>query len=413
MNRRNFLQNSMIGLGAFGIPQFANCTEIAPNNKSILFLFLHGGASIVESFNPIMDMPVEFRSTIGDVKTNVPGIYLGGAFTKLANHADKMSICHNFKHRDANHGSAQHWVTTGHSDFKLLEGQNQSEPCVGSLVTRQYGDIGENLLPTYVKVNKGSHDNAAWLGSKYMGYQIDNDGVKNLQLSISPERFNRRLEIVKLIEERNKLQGQYLSKSWSDLRNLAADIMLGDAANTFDIAKCNDFDKVKYDVKKNNFGKNMLLARRAIEKGVKFTSVTHFGWDMHSDIANSFIRAGTEIDNYLSLFIDDLTKLGLLDKTLIVITSEFARTKVNASGGRDHNANIVPLTFIGGGFDNGRIIGKSSKDSLSVDGTSVEPKDLLWTMGDFLGLDKRLVINDHLNRPRHIFNDSSSNILKV
>lgn len=412
MNRRNFLQNSAIGLSAFGIPQLANCAEQAHNDKSILFLFLHGGASIVESFNPIMDMPAEFRSTIGDVKTNVPGIYLGGAFQKLANHADKMSICHNFKHRDANHGSAQHWVTTGHADFKLLEGQNQSEPCMGSLATKQYGDIGENLLPTYVKVNKGAHDNAAWLGSKYMGYQIDNDGVKNLQLSISPERFNRRLEIVNLIEERNKLKGQHLSKSWSDLRNLAADIMLGDAANTFDIAKCSNSDKVRYDVEKNNFGRNMLLARKSIEKGVKFTSVTHFGWDMHSDIANSFMRAGTEIDNYLSVFIEDLVRLNLLDKTLIVITSEFSRTRLTAAMGKDHNPNIVPLTFIGGTNNNGRIIGKSSKDSLSVDGKSYEPKDLLWTMGDFLGIDRKLVINDHLNRPRHIFDDSANNILR-
>jgi len=399
MNRRDFVK-----FGVLPILTPTTASLLAYNsdkNKSCIFIYLHGGITATEFISPIPESPVEFRSTTGFVKTTVPEILLGGHFELLASQAHNLNLVHSFKHRDNNHNSAQHAILTGHESFTVLDGAPQKEPSVGSIVSALEGANNSKGMPAYIKLHALTYDTAAWLGATHLGYTPSAD----LKLKVGPEQFARRVKIIDNIEnsEGNKTRGQYLAKSYADLRNLAIQVVSGDIDKAFKWDLEDPKTIEKYNANRNMFGQSCLTARRLVENGARFVTVVNYGWDMHQDIQTGFNSKGPELDNGLYALISDIYERGLNKDCLIVIATEFGRTpKINASKGRDHWANVTPLVFAGGDYDKGRIIGSHDKTVTDVTSRAYNEYDLLATVFDHFEFDKRTQKVDNQGRPRYL-----------
>ncbi len=372
-------------------------------DKSIIFIFLSGGISAADSFVIQPNGLSEYAAINGHIESK-GGYLLGSDFPNLATISDKMVSVRNYKTFDGNHSTATAYSITGKPAFGLAEGMPAKEPSAAAFMSYVFGTNNDkNGLPTYVKLNRNIHDGAAWLGSKYMGFEATDDGVKTLQINSSPETFVRRNQMVNEIEAGNGRDDHYF-KEWSNLRNQARDIVMGDAAQAFNIAKEDKIWLDKYDATKGGFGKNCLLARRLIQSGSKVVTLEHGGWDMHNEISIGFKNRSVDLDKYLTVLVEDLKSKGLFDSTMIVVTSEFSRTKINANAGRDHNPNICSLLFLNGTLT-GKTVGECDKYALVAEGNPYGPKDLFWTMFNWLGVPKNYTLIDNMKRPRHLFTE--------
>jgi len=410
MKRRDFIK---CGASIFGGASIAtgNLTasyaeEIDSDDTAVLFLFLSGGATHIETFNPIPLAPVERRSTTGAVSTNVTGIQLGGLFKELAKRTDKVAIARAFGHRDANHASATHWVVTGEANFG--SGTTSKWPSHGSMMSVHHGTNTENGLPTYVKVGQFQHDDAAWLGGKYTGYDATRQGRRDLQLLGESRDFRMRLRVLDLIDDKFKAKDQQLAKDWHELRQQATNVILGDASKAFRVEQ----DPVYESFKDSSFGVDALTAIRLIQAGSKFVTLNLGGWDMHSNIVAGLERRQVELDNYLGKILDLLQQRELSKRVMLVVTSEFGRTpKVNGNSGRDHFGRLAPLMIACDNYEMGRTIGKSNGNADDVDEGHSTPEDLAWTIYNHLGIPRNTRYTATDGRPHNIVKEDAKNIL--
>jgi len=407
MQRRDFLK---IGAGTFvvGNVEASYADPANVDDTAVLFVFLNGGASHIETFNPIPLAPADRRSVTGAIKTNVAGIELGGLFKELAKRTDKIVIPRAFGHRDQNHASSVHWVVTGEANFGA--GTSSKWPSHGSMMSRYHGPNTNDGLPHYVKIGGFAHDDAAWLGGKYMGFDATREGRRDLQLLGSSDAFRKRLFALDVIDKQFSARDQQLAKDWSALREQSVDIILGKASEAFRVENDKDYDSFK----ENSFGSDALTAIRLLEAGSKFVTLNLGGWDMHTNIANGLGNQQVVLDTYLAKIMDTLEARGMYERVMLVVTSEFGRTpKVNANQGRDHFGKLAPLMISCGSYDMGRTIGQSNAtaDDYEPDGRTT-PEDLAWTIFDHLGMKKKTRYTATDGRPHYIVKEESKNILK-
>ena len=410
MNRRTFIKTGML----FGIsPQILHAIE-KTSTKKCVFIFLGGGISHIEFINPIPEAPVEYRSTTGSIATK-SGYQIGGSFTNLAKCSELFTTVRSFSHRDANHNSAAHWVNTGKLAFNIGDMGRSIEPSYGSIVCHEFSPTSKLGMPHYVKVNPIPHDDASWLGAKYMGY--DNDSEMAKAVKANKEKFKRRIDMLNIVNKGSEKLGNdsKLFKDWGEIRNLASDIINGDASAAFDVSLEPNNIRESYKEQSSVFGRSLLTARRLIENDCKFVTVANNGWDHHSDIKANFENQASELDHCLSTFLLDLSDRGLLKDTLVVITSEFGRTpKLNngsgSSSGRDHYPSVNSLILAGGSYGN-NLIGETDSKASTVVSDKFSPGDLSWTIMNHFGIDKTLMIVDNQKRPRFIFDKESKLII--
>jgi len=410
MKRRDFIKYSTSIFGGASITA-GNLTasyaeQIDTDDTAVLFLFLSGGATHIETFNPIPNATIERRSTTGAVSTNVSGIQLGGLFKELAKRTDKVAIARAFGHRDANHASATHWVVTGEANFG--SGTTSKWPSHGSMMSVHHGTNTENGLPTYVKVGQFQHDDAAWLGGKYTGYDATRQGRRDLQLLGESNDFRMRLKVLDLIDSKFKAKDQQLAKDWNELRQQATNVILGDASKAFKVEQ----DPAYEDFKGSSFGVDALTAIRLIQSGSKFVTLNLGGWDMHSNIVAGLERRQVELDNYLGKILDLLQQRGLNKRVMFVVTSEFGRTpKVNGNAGRDHFGRLAPLMIASDSYEMGRTIGQSNNNADDIEEGAATPEDLAWTIYNHLGIPRNTRYTATDGRPHNIVKEDAKNIL--
>lgn len=402
-------------LGIFGLSTLILSPSISISSenlgdKSVLWIWLGGGISHIETFNPIPNAPIENRSVRGHVMTDIGEF--GGDFINLAKISKELTILRTFTHRDNNHRSASHWVNTGEPNFRS---QQQIWPSVGSVILKKHGtNHSKTGIPLYVKTgNIDGAGDSAYLGGKYKGYEADLVGIKNLYLEsdISKERFYNRLKIIDSIE--GKIEDRGMVRDYKDLRDQAVTVITGSAANAFRLDK--ESDNIHKKFKTNTlFGRDSLLSVRLIENNVKFVTLTNNGWDMHNDINSGFNTKGSELDYMISTIIDELKKRDLYNKTLIVIASEFGRTsKINGSIGRDHQSSCNNVLFAGGGYRHGRIIGKTNSTASVIESDPYYPKDLVKTILNHLDINSPYHITGNDNRPYELVEQTAKNILQT
>src|SRR5215469_3977263 len=326
--RRDFLKVGTLGLGALTLPGLLRARAAAKaagrptKNTSVVWLWLGGGPTHIETFDPKMSAPAEFRSTVGAVKTNVPGVEIGGVFPKVARHADQMAFVRSFAHRNSGHGGGTHWVMTGFDFPPADNNQAPVKPGLGSVLARHRGPNNSRTgLPTYVRLSGIYGDGPAWLGSAYAPFDTGGSARSNMNLKVALDRLSERRSLLKTFDSFDRAMDRSgLAEGLDSFEGQAFDLILSRARETFDVKREDPRLRDRYG---KGLGEQMLLARRLCEAGVGFVTIHFGGWDMHGGIANAMKQLGPQVDNAVSAFVEDTHNRGLDQDILLVITGEF------------------------------------------------------------------------------------------
>jgi hypothetical protein len=403
LGRRDFLRIGGLGLGGWSLSHLlaasagASSSARPVTDKSVIYLFLHGGPSQTETFDPKMTAPAGVRSVTGEIPTALPGVTFGSTFTRLASLADKFSVVRSFTTGNGNH------------DIKPLVCPETFQANIGSLYSRVAGTnhpltgIPTNaaLFPRAVdpdrkpaNLNFGNFSATGTLGAGYAPFVPGAGGnfQSDMQLALPRERVDDRRRLLGELDRiRRQLDASGALDGIDRFRLQAFETILGGAAEAFDLSHEDPRVVARYDTaplvtpdqisrRWNNYnnyvdnaktlGKLLLLARRLCEAGCGFVTVTtNFVWDMHADVNNAGVEEGMEymgrpLDHAVSAFIEDVEARGLSEKILLVVSGEMGRTpKVNSRGGRDHWGELAPLLLYGGGLRMGQVIGQSTADA--------------------------------------------------
>lgn len=418
MNRRSFLQNSGFALSAFSLPNILEASNIpqAKSNKSVIWVWMGGGATHFETFNVNDEfVPDPYRSVIGNVYDPKTGIRMGGLFKELIKQADKLNVVASFSHNDAGHDQATQWMQTGHYQTDKSQTPVSKYPSYGSIVSNVFGPNNNvNGMPTYVTVQNISGDGPAWLGGAYKGFSPS--AKKDLSPSVEMDRFSRRNDLLKGLNQKDIIG----AKSLDSYHEQAYDVVLGDARFAFETEKSWGQKRELYGDSK--FGENLLLAKQLVGKGSKFvTLTTGFGWDWHNDVLGQSEKHLPEFDKAIAGLVQDLYIDGMNEDVMVIVGTEFGRTKLNGGNngtnqntgkpGRDHAPGITPLLIFGGSYQSGRVIGKADKYNLAPEENKFGPIDLQATIFDHLSIDKRAQRLDNAGRPRYLLDGEAKNIL--
>jgi hypothetical protein len=410
--RRDFLKVGALGATGLMLPDLLRARAAAQaagrstRNTSVVWLWLGGGPTHVETFDPKMSAPAEFRSAVGAVQTNVSGIELGGVFPQMARVADKMAFVRSFAHNNSGHGGGTHWVMTGYDYPPADNGQAPIKPGLGSIVARQRGANNPTTgLPTYVRLSGIYGDGPSWLGSAYAPFDVGGNARRNMNMQVPLDRLGERRNLLRTFDTFNRQADRSgLASGLDSFETQAFDLLLSRAREVFDVDREEPRTRDLYG--STPLGRQMLLARRLCESGVGFVTIQYGGWDMHGQIAQSMRNLAPQLDHAVSAFVQDTHARGLDQDILLVITGEFGRTpRINGSAGRDHWAPLSTLALAGGGLRMGQVVGESSSRAEVPRTRPITPQDLMATVFHVLGLPRDLHYNDPTGRPTPMVNN--------
>ncbi|RLT10017.1 MAG: DUF1501 domain-containing protein [Planctomycetota bacterium] len=404
--RRDFLRVGVCGVLGLTLGDFFRLEARAEQKfyeskegkaKGVIQIVLPGGMAHQESWDPKPEAPLEYRGPFGVAKTNVRGVVLNENFANVAKIADKMTIIRSIAGKEADHGRASYAMFTGYRKSPAIE-----HPAIGAVVSHELGS--KQNLPPYVAVpNATEYAGTGYLGSQFGPFGIGSDPgrsgyqVKDLMLpaGVDDYRFYKRQRIRETVDEHfRKIASKAEALGAMDKFYERAYAMISSPAarEAFDITKESDATKSKYG--NNEAGMRFLLARRLIEAGVRFTTVSFGGWDHHAGIENAMRRQAPTLDQALAGLISDLDERGMLDSTLVLVTSEFGRTpKINATAGRDHFPRVYSVAMAGGGLQRGLVYGSSNSTASEPEENPVRIEDVLTTVYQQIGInaDKELM----------------------
>ena len=425
--RRDFLRLSTAGVFGLGLtlPEIlARQARAADNGRtprdvSLIFLFLHGGLSTIDTFDLKPDAPAEFRGEFKPIATNVTDIRIGEHLPKLARHMDKLALIRSFHHHNSDHGAADHYMLTGYfpqAGFNPGLNPNNQRPAHGAIIARKLGPIGS--VPPYVCLPKmHPSTGSAYLGAGAAPFVIDADpnapdfAVPDV---VPPPRLDaRRLDArKKLLAQMDRFQKSVeatanpSAQTVSVFQQKAFDLMTSpEAKKAFDIHA--ESDKLRDAYGRNTLGQSCLMARRLIESGVRCVTIDHSNWDTHNaNFATLKRQLLPWLDGGLSTLLRDLSERGLLETTMVIVTGEFGRTpRINKDAGRDHWGPAFTVALAGGGIKGGRVVGKTDARAERPAGDPHGPEDLSATICHLMGIDAKEEFRTPEGRPIAIVNN--------
>jgi uncharacterized protein (DUF1501 family) len=365
--------------------------------KSVIFIFLPGGIAHQETFDPKPYAPLEYRGPLNSIATSVPGVRFSELLPQTAQIADRLCICPSMTHGEAAHERGTHNMFTGYRPSPALQ-----YPSMGSVVAHEFGP--RNDLPPYVLIpnQPNIYAGTGYLSSSYAGFSLGadpaNNGfrVRDLELpgGVDETRFARRRSMIEAVnhyftskEEADSLNAvdTFYQRAYSMLSNEKA-------RAAFDLDQEDGGLRDRYG--RNQAGARMLLARRLVEAGVRFVSMTYGGWDHHDNIEGNMRNQTPPLDQGFAMLIRDLEERGLLDSTLVCLCTEFGRTpKINQTGGRDHWPKVFTTVMAGGGLKKGIVYGSSNSTASEPEDNPLTVEDWATTIYDRLGIvaDKELM----------------------
>lgn len=373
--------------------------------KSCILLWMDGGPSHVETFDPKPDAGMDIHGDLGAISTSVPGIQIGEKFPQLAKLMHHGAIIRGMSTPEADHGRARVYIHTGYRP-----GQGGiNYPGIGSTVSAELAR-DDSPLPNFVVTGEPlvKHDvlrDPGYRGPQHQPLVLTNlsRGLENAASVASEAEFDQRVRLLGKLDQRFAQQTQSPAAQ-SHLAGIASAVKLmrSDKRDGFDLSREPAASAAKYGA--HDFGRGCLLARRLVEKGVAFIEVYLSNWDSHvRESANKTRDLMTQVDQGMSSLIQDLHDRSLLDSTLILWMGEFGRSpKINAAGGRDHHARAWSTALFGGGIKTGQVIGTTDATGDSVKERPVGITDFMATVCHQLGIDHTKEIDTPSGRPIRI-----------
>jgi hypothetical protein len=437
ITRRELLQAGYSGLLGLGLGAAMGRVEAAPaaagRARSLILVFLTGGPSHLDTFDPKPNAPAEVRGEFKPVDTCVPGIQICEHLPGMAKRMDRLAIVRSMTHKNNGHLPATHWVLTGHAIPGIPESlgvdkiRSRSDwPCYAGAIDyfrpRRDGVPSGVHLPTYLQepplLWPGQY--AGCLGPKYDPWQITDDPskpgfrVQNLSLpaGFGLERLQARRSLLERVNhEQDRLSRLVETQALADQQRAAFTLLTsGGFAGAFQIERESQAVRDRYGP--HMFGQTLLLARRLVEAGVPVVQANMGSvqtWDTHAEnwkrLKNRLLPP---LDQGFSALLDDLRERGLLEQTLVVLVGEFGRTpKIStlagqSSPGRDHWAEVFSAVFAGAGVRGGQVIGASDPLGGSPASEGYTPDDLGATVYHLLGIDPAATFMDQEGRPQRL-----------
>ena len=359
---------------------------------SVVLIWLAGGPSHIDTFDPKPDSPLEIRGKFNAIPTSANGIQLSEHLPKLAGQMDKVCAVRSVTSPTGAHEIGTHYMLTG---FLPLPGF--AVPSYGAVASSLLGP--RSALPPYISIQQpGSEMGAGFLGASlnpfYPGGDPANPNfrVRDLDMpaNMTDAKQARRKELRETVDAafRQHEKGSDTARAVDSFYNRAYTLLSStEARAAFDLSK--EKPELRDSYGRNNFGQSLLLARRLTEAGVRFSTVTLGGWDNHSNIFSSLGNGHLNMfDQSFSTFIADLAQRGLLQRTLVVVMGEFGRTPIiNRDAGRDHYPRVFSMLLAGGGVKGGTVVGSSDAKGMEPASDPVRPEDIAATIYHCLGID--------------------------
>ena len=457
--RRELMRIGSLGLAGLHLPGFflsqqsAKAANLADkfkgargfgNAKNVIMIFLQGGPSHIDIWDPKPDAPSNVRGDFKPIRTKVPGIHLSEVMPKLAQQLDKATLIRSMSYTPAglfNHTAAIYQIMTGYTPDRVSPSGQLEPPApndfphMGSQITHlrplDIPMLPFVMLPRPLQESNviGKGGTAGFLGAAFDPYYFYQDPAKDINLDdltlrkeVSKERLERRSTLLKSVNDAmpdmEKAVGKYaLDKYYQKAFDLVSS---GRARDAFDLAKEKEALRDKYG--RHTFGQGLLLARRLLEAGTKFVQMnwpavangdpTVDAWDTHAANFGPLRNLHCpKLDSGLSALLEDLDERGLLKETLVVALGEFGRSprlgvstsgNTNSPDGRDHWPYCYTALIAGAGIRRGALYGKSDATGSSPSENPVHPTQIVATIYHALGIDPHTIVMNHLNQPREL-----------
>ncbi len=408
-SRRDFLRVGALGgmLSLAGAAR-ADAAKRKHRAKNVILVYLGGGLSHHDSFDPKPDAPSEIRGNYKTIHTSVPGLIVTEKVPMMAKTMHKVALVRSGAHNNDHHETATNWVMSGR--FGSAFGDF---PAIGAVVAHETGFRG--TLPPYVSIPRNPSftwelGRSAFLGGRHESFKTGDPNAAGFKVEdvapaeeLSAKRSARRKTLLAAVDDlARKVEGNDLIGTYDEFRAAAAGLVLSpEARGAFAIDKESDRLRDRYG--RTTFGQSALLARRLVERGVRYVTVNFGGWDHHAKIWDGLKNKLPDLDTGLSALLEDLDARGLMDETFVVVMGEFGRTpKINKDVGRDHWAPAASLLFAGAGVKRGLVLGSTDKQGAYATRRPVAPADVAFTIYDSLGIDPRKMLTTPDGRPIEI-----------
>jgi hypothetical protein len=372
-----------------------------------ILLFMEGGPSQLDTFDPKPDAPREIRGEFGAIPTTVSGVRICEHMPKLAGQMERYSILRSVTSPDGSHETATHYLLSGYPFTPAV-----SYPAYGSVVARERGY--RNGLPPYAILGglPFGYGGAGYMGAVYNPFNVGgNPNNKDFSVrDVSPptgitlERVDRRRAMLAALDTFQRQTERAASvRTMDSFYERAYGLITSPLAKkAFSLTE--EPEKLRDEYGRHTFGQSCLLARRLVEAGVQFVTINSGGWDTHENNFNSLSKTRLpQLDQGYATLLRDLHDRGLLDTTLVVWMGEFGRTpKVNASAGRDHWPNVMSVCMGGGGVKTGMVVGESNERGEVPKERPIRVEDVAATIYHALGIDSSKEYESPQNRPLKI-----------
>ena len=423
VTRRDCLKLGLHGVvagglvGALGARTAAISSETQRQADACILIWMDGGPTHYETFDPKPDAPVEIRGQYSTISTAVTGVHFSKHMRRLGSIADRLAIVRSIRHNQGNHGAGNHYMMTG-APPRIPVGCGafvSFHPSMGSVTARELGAPAG--LPAYFSLPRMSRSGGPnFLGAKYGPFVVPDDPnssnfrVRDVALpqGLADGRFLGRQDIRRQLDRMLRINNEAagdpvlaVDEFYQQGHKLMTSV---EAQQAFDIQREPDATRDRFG--RNSFGQRALLARRLVEAGVPFVTLYQGGWDHHRSIFSALDTKLPPFEYTLAALIEDLELRGMLDRTLVVALGEFGRTpKVNSRGGRDHWSSAMSVMFAGGGTPGGQVVGATDRNGYSASVRVLSPENFVSTIYRKLGINPDKIAYTPEGRPVHLVSD--------
>ena len=424
--RRDFLQLGVGGLGLAGLlqaralagPALSRGSARPGDRVNCIMIWLDGGPSHYETFDPKPDAPAEIRGALGTIPTAVSGLRFSEAVPELAKVAGKVTVVRSICHKDPNHGGGNHYMMTGaRTPVPVACGASVTfHPSFGSVVSHHRGL--RHGLPAYVSLPRVSRSGGPnFLGGKNAPFVIGgNPQDKSFQVrdvvlpaDISEGRAASRRELRASLDRMRRHTDRLAEDpavNFDQYFQQGVDLVLSPRAQAaFDLNREDATVRDAYG--RHDFGQRLLLARRLVEVGVSWLTVYSGGWDHHTKLFDAYRGEQVrKLDQGVAALINDLDARGLLDTTLVLLLGEFGRTpKVNKDAGRDHWPHAMSVLMAGAGVPRGQVVGATDAKGYHASENIYRPEDFAASIYTKMGVDPAQMLHTNTGRPVQLVNN--------